>query len=94
MFANDHGKPINDLLDSFVSVRRQSLADVQQLALTPAMLAQRGLHPDLGEVTIQQLLATWVVHDLGHIHQIVKAMAYQCREEVGPWRQFLTILPK
>ena len=51
-------------------------------------------HPQLGSVTIGNLIAAWAVHDLGHTHQVVKAMAYQYRDEVGPWRELLTILPR
>jgi len=54
----------------------------------------RGRHPALGPVTLRQLLATWVVHDMNHLHQVAKCMAYQYRDEVGPWRAYLTILPQ
>ncbi len=57
------------------------------------MLDRRGTHPALGPATREQLLASWVVHDLGHTHQIAKAMAFQYRDDVGPWAPFLTILP-
>jgi hypothetical protein len=43
-------------------------------------------------VTISQLLATWVVHDLNHVGQIVKTMAKQYADAVGPWREFLPII--
>jgi hypothetical protein len=62
--------------------------------LTPVMLGKRGTHPELGPVTLAQLLAAWVVHDLGHISQIVRVMARQYREEVGPWPAYLSILGK
>lgn len=60
--------------------------------LTPALLERRGKHPELGVVTLKQLLATWVVHDLGHVRQIVRAMAKQYRDTVGPWKAYLSIL--
>ena len=63
------------------------------MQLTPEKLALRGTHPELGVVTMEQLLATWVVHDLNHIHQIAKSMAFQYCEEVGPWRRFVSIFP-
>jgi hypothetical protein len=53
---------------------------------------RRGVHPTFGEVTVSQLLATWVVHDLNHLGQTVKTMAKQYREAVGPWREFRPIL--
>lgn len=70
---------------------------VERLAQTPLtlwMLHAPSAHPELGPVTLRQLLATWVVHDLGHLHQVAKAMAFQYRDEVGPWREYLTILPR
>ena len=60
--------------------------------LTPEKLALRGIHPDLGEVTLENLLATWVVHDLTHIRQIVTYMAKKYTDAVGPWKEYLSIL--
>ena len=55
-------------------------------------LERRGLHPELGEVTLRQLLATWVVHDLDHIGQIARTMAKVYTNAVGPWTAYLSIL--
>jgi len=85
-------KSIDELLDEFTALRQQSLAKLQSLQLTDEQLAFPGKHPDLGAVTLSNLLATWVVHDLGHISQIVKAMANEYRDAVGPWRAYTTIL--
>jgi hypothetical protein len=60
--------------------------------LTPELLEKRGKHPELGVVTLKQLLATWVVHDLGHIRQVVRVMAKQYRDAVGPWTAYLSIV--
>jgi hypothetical protein len=65
---------------------------VRALHLTDDKLQLRGVHPELGSVTARQLLATWVVHDLNHLKQIAKGMAWQYREEVGPWKEYLPIL--
>ena len=62
------------------------------MKLTPTLLEKRGMHPELGVVTLQQLLAAWVIHDLGHVRQIVRVMAKQYRDAVGPWRAYLSIL--
>jgi hypothetical protein len=86
------GRPIGDLLDEFSALRKESLDKLQALKLTEAQLVLPGKHPDLGPVTLGNLLATWVVHDLGHISQIVKAMASEYRDAVGPWRAYTTIL--
>jgi len=94
MYEASRGKPLGELLDTFASLRAQNLHDLRALGLTDEKLSLRGTHPALGSVTLRQLLATWVVHDLNHIHQIAKAMAHQYRDEVGPWKEYLSILPK
>ena len=94
MFEKSKGKSLQDLLEEFELIRRNCLVELDQLGLTPETLAKKGYHPDLGEVTLSQLLATWVVHDLGHTAQIVRAMSKQYSEAVGPWRAYLSILDK
>lgn len=94
MYEASKGQSMAELLDTFARLRAKNLDGLRALQLTPERLDLRGLHPDLGGVTLRQVIATWVVHDLGHLHQIAKAMAFQYRDEVGPWRNLLTILPK
>jgi hypothetical protein len=86
------GKSVDELLDEFAEMRRQGLEALHELGVREEQLTLPGLHPELGPVTLGNLLANWVVHDLGHIAQIVKAMAAQYRDEVGPWRAYTTIL--
>ena len=80
------------LLDEFAMARRVNLEILRQWNLTPAQLALEGVHPSLGRVTLSQLLATWVVHDLGHVAQVTRVMAKQYRGEVGAWQQYLPVL--
>lgn len=87
------GMHLSELLQTFAELREKNLKELQSLCLNEKMLNLRGTHPALGPVTLSQLLAAWVAHDLNHIHQIAKAMAFQYRKEVGPWREYLTILP-
>lgn len=94
MYQASQGKTMADLLTTFAELRSRNLTDLRALHLTAEQLERTGTHPALGQVTLKQLLATWVVHDLNHLHQIAKAMAYQYRDEVGPWQQYLSILPK
>lgn len=91
-FEESAGKSLAQLLDEFERLRRGNLAALRDLHLTPEDLARRGVHSALGEVTLEQLLATWVTHDLNHIAQIAKAMATQYEQAVGPWREYLGIL--
>lgn len=86
------GLLVADLLDRFEALRRRNLAELESLRLTPADLERRGLHPELGRVTLGALLATWAAHDLDHVAQIVRVMARRCQGDVGPWRAFLRIL--
>lgn len=90
-FARFSGWPLVDLLDRFASQRQSNLEELARL-LGPGDLERRGVHPDFGEVTLAQLLATWMVHDLNHVNQIVKTMAKQYADAVGPWRVFLPVL--
>jgi hypothetical protein len=91
-FTDSRGKSLGELLATFSELRRQSLAQLAALGLSGEDLRRRGLHPDLGEVTLGALLATWVVHDLDHLAQIARTMAKVYAEEVGPWSAYLSIL--
>jgi hypothetical protein len=86
------GKTLVQLLGEFAQARAKGLAELRTLNLTPKDLARRGRHLALGVVTLSQLLATWAAHDLTHLHQISRVMAYQYREAVGPWSRFLGVL--
>ena len=92
MFEKSRGKSIAELLDTFALLRKVSLHELNEMKLTPTLLEKRGKHPELGVVTLKQLLASWVVHDLGHVRQVVRVMAKQYHEAVGPWRAYLSIL--
>jgi len=83
------GKSLVQLLDEFATLRSENLEALRALNLKPDDMARRGRHPALGVVTLSELLATWAAHDLTHLHQISRVMAYQYREEVGPWTRFL-----
>jgi hypothetical protein len=91
-FEASRGKSLNQLLDEFKVARARSLAELATLKLTPDQWNKPGLHPDLGAVTLGQLLSTWVAHDLDHIVQISRVMAKNYTDAVGPWRQYLRVL--
>ncbi|MEO8256713.1 MAG: DinB family protein [Acidobacteriota bacterium] len=86
------GRTLAGLLDEFATLRRQSLDELAALRLKEADLDRRGWHPELGGVTLRQLLATWVAHDLDHIVQISRVLARQYSDQVGPWRAYLRII--
>ena len=90
------GKSMDQLLDEFARLRTDNLVALRALALTPADMALRGSHPDpsFEAVTLGQLLATWVAHDLSHVAQIARVMGKRYSEDVGPWRQYLPMLTR
>lgn len=92
MYEESKGKNMNQLLDEFETLRKQNITWLQSLSLTSTYLHKTGLHPVLGEITLENLLATWVVHDLTHIAQICRVMAKQYKEAIGPWEEFFRIL--
>jgi hypothetical protein len=85
-------QPLEQLLDDFIRLRKENLAALQALNLQHEDLTRRGKHPALGVVTLSELLATWAVHDLTHVHQLCRVMAHQYRDAVGPWSAYLGVL--
>ena len=94
MFEKSAGKSLSGLLDEFERLRAQSLGELEEMRLAPEALTKRGRHPELGAVTLGELLATWVAHDLGHLAQIARVMARRYEAAVGPWRAYLSILKR
>jgi hypothetical protein len=91
-FENSKGKTLAQLLDEFETLRKENIEILRAMEITPEKLALKGMHPELGEIDMEKLLSTWVVHDLNHIRQIVKFMAGKYAENVGIWKQYLLIL--
>lgn len=91
-FEESRGKSIADLLGEFAALRSANLATLREWHLEPADLDRRGRHPAFGAVTLGQLLATWVVHDLGHIGQATRVMAKRYGQDVGPWKAYLPVM--
>jgi len=86
------GKSLDQLLDEFARLRSENLDALRAMNLQPADFERHGRHPALGVVTLSELLATWVAHDLTHLHQISRVMAHQYREAVGPWGEYLGVM--
>jgi len=91
-FERSEGRSMGQLLDEFAKLRTENLDTLRSWDLTNEQLDLEGVHPELGTVTLRQLLATWVVHDLNHIRQMVTAMSRQYADEVGVWKEYLSIL--
>lgn len=91
-FKEGRGRSLGELLATFAELRRENLAALSALNLTDDDMGRKGLHPELGQVTLAQLLATWVVHDLDHVAQIARTMAKAYGEAVGPWSAYLSVL--
>ncbi len=86
------GRTLASLLDELAALRQENLRELAALRLTDADLDRRGRHPELGVVTLRQLLATWVAHDLDHVVQISRVLARQYSDEVGPWQAYLRVI--
>jgi hypothetical protein len=91
-FEKSKGKTLTELLSRFAALRAENVMTLTNWRLTPAQLSKRGRHPEFGAVTLEQLLATWTVHDLSHISQITRVMCRQYDRAVGPWKDYLPIL--
>ncbi len=92
MFQESEGKSLEQLLDEFESRRSENIITLRAMNLTETDFLREGKHPALGDVTLGQLLSTWLVHDLNHLQQIAQTMARQYKEAVGPWQTYLAIL--
>lgn len=88
------GKSLNQLLDEFAALRAENLKTLRSWQLSDGQLDLEGEHPTLGTVSLRQLLATWVAHDLGHLAQTARVMAKRYKLDVGPWREVLPILDR
>ncbi len=86
------GRSVRELLTEFESVRTSNLQYLRGLSLTPTEMSLRGRHPELGPVTLGQLLATWAVHDLNHVDQVLRVLSHRYARAVGPWKAYLGIL--
>lgn len=91
-FRESEGKSLEGLLDEFATLRAENLATLHGWRLGDAKLSLQGEHPAFGAVSLRQLLATWVAHDLGHVVQIARVMAKQYRGAVGPWHAYLSVM--
>jgi hypothetical protein len=86
------GKKIQELIEDFKSIRAENIVKLKSKNIRETDFLRKGFHPSLGDVTIAQLISTWVVHDLNHIAQISRVMAKQYKDDVGPWVEYLGIL--
>jgi uncharacterized damage-inducible protein DinB len=91
-FRDSQGKSLSELLENFAQLRQGNLERLESLDLKPVDFSRRGRHPELGTITLGQLLATWVVHDLNHVAQIARVMARRYTDTVGPWLEYLPLL--
>ena len=91
-FEDSKGKTASELLDEFAVLRAGNVQALEELGLGPEDLERTGRHPELGAVTLAQLLSAWTVHDLGHLRQIARVMAKRYGDEIGPWREYLPVV--
>jgi len=86
------GRPLGELIDRFAALRGDNVATLRGWNLTRAQLALTGEHPEFGAVTLSQLLAAWVAHDLDHVMQMARVMGKRYTAAAGPWVAYLRVL--
>ncbi len=91
-FEASKGKSLDELLTEFEALRAANLEELNSWELAKEDFQKTGVHPEFGEVTLKQLISTWMVHDVGHIAQINRVLAHQYKDEIGPWKQYLPIV--
>jgi hypothetical protein len=91
-FRENKGKTLDQLLDEFAGLRENNIVELKSIQLDEQTLSRKGIHPQFGEVSLSELLASWVVHDLTHINQIARVIAKQYELAVGPWKAYMGIL--
>jgi hypothetical protein len=91
-FEGSKGKSLDDLIEEFKSLRKQNILQLKNILTDETLLDLTGVHPEFGEVTLRQLLSTWVVHDFTHLSQIIRVMAKQYKDAVGPWAAYLSVV--
>lgn len=92
MYEESKGKSLQQLLEEFEQLRRANMQWLKSLDLTETDFDRKGVHPKFGEVTLRQLMSTWVIHDLTHLSQITRVMAKQYKEEMGPWVEYFRLM--
>ena len=91
-FEDSKGKSFDDLIEEFKKLRQKNISQLKIILSKKGLLGKRGVHPEFGEVTLQQLLSTWAVHDLAHLSQITRVMAQQYKQEIGPWAAYISLM--
>jgi uncharacterized damage-inducible protein DinB len=91
-FARYKGWNLRKLLDEFDRLRRHNIERLLALNLKPESLNRTAVHPELGTVTLEQLLACWVTHDCAHMAQIARILTRYFGGSVGPWRKYFSLL--
>jgi hypothetical protein len=91
-FKESKGKSLHELLNEFSTLREENIKTLKSFNIDDEKLGLEGIHPKFGNVTLKQLLSTWVIHDLTHIAQISRVMAKQYKEEMGPWVEYFRLI--
>lgn len=91
-FEDSKGKTLDELIEEFKTLRKQNLIQLKNILTDDILLDKTGIHPEFGAVTLRQLLSTWVVHDFTHLSQIIRVMAKQYKEAIGPWSAYLSVV--
>lgn len=80
------------LVGEFARLRRANLEKLDALGLSESQFRLTGVHPELGTVTLEQLLACWATHDMAHLAQLARILTRSFGRHVGPWRKYFSLL--
>lgn len=84
-------RPLPELLDAFETQRTRSLHELEALGLTIADLEGSITEEGFGTQTVENVLNTWVAHDLYHLGQIFKSYSAVYADRIGPYQTFLNL---
>ena len=82
----DDLRPAGELLNTFLEARLASAVLVEQL--TGDDLGRSGTHPEVGQLTIGDLLGEWVHHDREHLRQILANVQGYVWPQLGGAQRF------
>ncbi len=83
------GRPVlSDYVAEFSRLRSEGLAVLARVK--PEDLGRRGKHPELGTVTLSELLHEWAAHDFNHTVQAERALMQPFIQGCGPWQVYFT----
>ena len=81
-----------DAFDHFEEQRETNIEALRDLA--PGTGERKAIHPEVGPITLAQMLNEWALHDLGHVRQLAELVrARKYLASAGPLGSFYALRP-